>query len=390
MKNLFANTAKLIKDAINKRKYQLQEMAIGLKDQHPKSVGALQAAVGLGSLVIIGCGSAELAAKLSDKPPKRPSMELELEYVPNTTQNTTTSDIEQAVTEALTQNTTEEPTYTTTVKPVENTTEPVVTTIPVYTETDIVATETTTYYVDPTTNTVKTTTTTRQPSTQATTTKKQTTATTPKQTTKVTTTTTQPVTQAPTDGVFIPYSLEEIAYMPAAFDLYAQKLNKDLLKGNGIYLPDFGPTFGGKGAEITLAMLNEGKISDVVLKEIFKEYTAEEIYAYREYVYNIAQSQDTYGTDLDFTKYTLDKKLGNYLNSIDEAARNDTIENFIYDAYIVGNIPSEYIKHPAVFSLLCSYDKNKKYISTMSVDYYCVDNFIDNICKITFGKTYTK
>ena len=97
MKNLFANTAKLIKDAYNKRKYQIQEMAIGLKDQHPKSVGALQAAVKLGALVIIGCGSAELAAKLSEKPPKRPSMELELEYVPNTTQNPTTSDIEQAV-----------------------------------------------------------------------------------------------------------------------------------------------------------------------------------------------------------------------------------------------------------------------------------------------------
>ena len=321
--------------------------------------------------------------------PKESDINSDSQISQDSIENTTS--ITQAISEALTQNTTEEPTYTTTVKPVENPTEPVVTKIPVYTDTDIVTTETTTYYEDPTTNTVKTTTTTRQPSTQATTTKKQTTATTPKQTTKVTTTTTQPVTQpvtqAPTEQNN-DYKLEDIATNANAFNVYAQRFNKDLLKGNGIYLPSTDITGGGREARFTLAMLNEDKISDEVLKEMFKDYDIDEIYSYKEYVYNIAKSQTTYGTDIDFTKYTLDKKLGNYLNSIDEANRKGEIDQFLYGALMEANMP-EYLYKPIVVAMWCSYDKNEKYISTKSAD-YDIEGFVDKLCNIVHGKTYTK
>ena len=368
---------------LKKLALQAKEKMLGLKDHKIAYNLVRTGAVGT-TLIVTTAGSVVLAERMI---PKNPSMNLELELVPDSTENTTTSVIEQAVTEALTQNTTEEPTYTTTVKPVENTTEPVVTTIPVYTETDIVTTETTTYYVDPTTNTVKTTTTTRQPSTQATTTKKQTTATTPKQTTKVTTTTTQPVTQAPTEQNN-DYKLEDIATNANAFNVYAQRFNKDLLKGNGIYLPSNGITGGGREARFTLAMLNEDKISDEVLKEMFKDYDMDEIYSYKEYVYNIAKSQTTYGTDVDFTKYTLDKKLGNYLNSIDEANRKGEIDQFLYGALMEANMP-EYLYKPIVVAMWCSYDKNEKYISTKSAD-YDIEGFVDKLCNIVHGKTYTK
>lgn len=379
------------KKDLEKYALQAKEKALGLKDHKIAYIIFKAGAVGT-TIVITTAGSVVLAERMI---PKNPSMNLELELVPDSTQNTTTSVIEQAVTEALTQNTTEEPTYTTTIKPTENITEPVVTTIPVYTETDIVATETTTYYVDPTTNTVKTTTTTRQPSTQATTTKKQTTVTTPKQTTKVTTTTTQkvtqPVTQAPTQSSTEPnydYKLEDIATNANAFNVYAQRFNKDLLKGNGIYLPSTGITGGGREARFTLAMLNEDKISDEVLKEMFKDYDMDEIYSYKEYVYNIAKSQTKYGTDVDFTKYTLDKKLGNYLNSIDEANRKGEIDQFLYGALMEANMP-EYLYKPIVVAMWCSYDKNEKYISTKSAD-YDIEGFVDKLCNIVHGKTYTK
>ena len=390
MKNLFANTAKLIKDAINKRKYQLQEMAIGLKDQHPKSVGALQAAVGLGSLVIIGCGSAELAAKLSDKPPKRPSMELELGYVPNTTQNTTTSDIEQAVTEALTQNTTEEPTYTTTVKPVENPTEPVVTTIPVYNETDIVTTETTTYYVDPTTNTVKTTTTTRQPSTQATTTKKQTTATTPKQTTKVTTVTTQKVTQPSTQAPTQPnydYKIEDIANDGAAFCQFSHKLNGDLLRGNGIGLT-YGVTYGGLESKIVLAILNHGAISDEVIKDVFNCYTIDEIRNGIEFIYSIQKIEDYYGTRIDYSEYTIDKEIGTYINKISDAKKNGHIDEFVLKTLTPNAVPTKITDHTAIKAMLATYDN--QYMSKEIANEIGVDEFANEITKIALGKSYSR
>jgi len=318
--------------------------------------------------------------------PKKSDMNSDSQISQDSTENTTS--ITQAISEALTQNTTEGPTYTTIEKTTDNTTEPIVTTLPIYTETDIVTTETTTYYEAPTTNTVKTTTTTRQPNTQATTTKKQTTVTTPKQTTKVTTQkVTQPVTQPPTQPDY-DYKLEDIANNANAFNVYAQRFNKDLLKGNGIYLPSNGITGGGREARFTLAMLNEDKISDEVLKEMFKDYDMDETYSYKEYVYNIAKSQATYGTDVDFTKYTLDKKLGNYLNSIDEANRKGEIDQFLYGALMETNMP-EYLYKPIVVAMWCSYDKNEKYISTKSAD-YDIEGFVDKLCNIVYGKTYTK
>ena len=330
---------------------QAKERMLGLKDHKIAYTLVKTSAIGT-TLIVTTAGSVVLAERMI---PKNPSMNLELELVPDSTENTTTSVIEQAVTEALTQNTTEKSTYTTTIKPTENITEPVVTTIPVYTETDIVATETTTYYVDPTTNTVKTTTTTRQPSTQATTTKKQTTVTTPKQTTKVTTTTTQkvtqPVTQAPTQSYDVDItngigSVEE-------FNALASQLNIDMLKGARV-----NGSSGKEECKFMLALLNEDYISDEILTTVFKGYNEETLKEISNYLRTCVRIQNNCGGNVDFEKYTYNKKLAEQLNyASDETFKycrgeNSNIKDMLNKYFITGEYNSDYRKNNAYRSFM--------------------------------------
>lgn len=317
--------------------------------------------------------------------PKESDINSDSQISQDSIENTTS--ITQAISEALTQNTTEEPTYTTTQKPTDNNVvEPVVTTLPIYDETDIINTTTSTYYENPTTNTVKTTTTTRQPSTQVTTTKKQTTVTTPKQTTKVTTVTTQPSTQAPTQPDY-DYKIEDIATNAGAFFSYATRLNGDLLNNNGIDI-GYGATYGGKEARVVLAILNDGLISDEVIKDVFEESSLEDIRNGIEFVYSIQKIEDCYGTRIDYSKYTIDKEIGNYINKISDAKDNGNIDEYIYELLTLPNLPDKINNSTAIKAMMTTY-KNK-YVSKDMSNAHGVDEFANNIANIALGKSYSR
>lgn len=204
--------------------------------------------------------------------------------------------------------------------------------------------------------------------------------------TTTTMTTTKTTTQAPTVNQF---RLEDIISDPNVFAVYAQKFKQSLMNGNRMQTIYSSSTFGGKESEVALAMLNYGKISDEVLKDVFKDYTPEEIKNGTLFFYLIANTQDLFNTDVDFEKYTLDKNKGKYLNSIDDAYRNGDIDALLYDTLMNGNIPQEYFYDPAVMSLLCSYDRDNTYVYSSDVDEHCVNDFINDLCETVFGESYT-
>lgn len=195
---------------------------------------------------------------------------------------------------------------------------------------------------------------------------------------------TEPVWRHPDD-----YRLEEIVYDINAFNIIANRLNRDLLNGNGIEM-EYGCTFGRVEAQYILALLNPNMINDDVLRTNLGVYQTDYIKDSTKFVYMISWLQEACGTDLDFGKYTLDPSIGQFLNSIDDAYRNGTINDVLNDIFVNGNIPEEYMHSPSILPILSSYDRNSTYVNSSFVDETCMNSFNESLCNIVFGYSYTK
>lgn len=199
-----------------------------------------------------------------------------------------------------------------------------------------------------------------------------------------TTTTKQPettTTQAPVieEPEYREYTLEDIRTHHGAFELYAQYLTNDLMVGNAMSMSYTNYTAGGREAVLFLAMLNEGYINDDVLGEVFADYSEEELKNYTEFIYSIADIQEKFGTDVDFSKYTLNPEIGTYINDIDNAYSNGEIEDFLYNAYMNGEMIEGGWGHPAIESMLCSYDTNNIYGTGQDLNIVFMDSYIENL-----------
>lgn len=213
-----------------------------------------------------------------------------------------------------------------------------------------------------------------------------------------TTTTKQPettTTQAPVieEPEFREYTLEDIKTNYGAFNQLAQHLKSELMAGNAMSMSYTDYTAGGSEARLLLAMLNEGYINDDVLGEVFADYSEEELKNYTEFIYSIADIQEMFGTDVDFSKYTLNPEIGEYLNYIDETYRYGDIDGLIYDVFMNGNMSDSCSSNPAVLSMLCSCDKNNNYIYEKNINDLFMDSYIENLSnKIESAKgiSYTR
>ncbi|MBR3680128.1 MAG: hypothetical protein IKL87_07995 [Oscillospiraceae bacterium] len=196
-----------------------------------------------------------------------------------------------------------------------------------------------------------------------------------------------PITPPPSTG----YTLDDICTNADAFRMFAGKYNGDFMNGYGID-GVYGPTYGGKESLIILAILNDGYISDDVIREVFADYSEDDIRNGIIHYYNTRWTFGMLGTDVDFSKYTLDNKLGNRLNDIDDAYRNGNIDSFLYSVIIDPNseIEIEYLYLPAYAGLLASYDEYGKYCGPEGIDEICMDAWANKICNIAFGTPYTK
>lgn len=202
------------------------------------------------------------------------------------------------------------------------------------------------------------------------------------------TTTAKPVTttQAQTER----FVLENIAHDAGVFLTFAHKLNYDMLGGNGIYCDyGYGVTAGGDEQYLLLAVLNYGQIDDSVLQTVLGGYSAEDLKNFQTYFYKMAEIRQVYGYEVDYTKYTLNKSVGEYINSLAVAADNNNISSVAYNDWEQDLMPPEIKNHPAALAALASYDtyyNDCEYLSPNDVDDYILDEAVDNIIKIVHGE----
>ncbi len=140
-------------------------------------------------------------------------------------------------------------------------------------------------------------------------------------------------------------------------------------------------------SEVALAMLNDGLISNEVLQEVLKYHTADDFELATEYLYKWCQTQNMFDTDVDFSKYTIDSEIGDYLNALDDAYRNGTAKEYIYDKFEEGNISDKCVKNPAIWALSCSYDIYKLYLTSDVVEVEIMDEYIKELDKTVHGES---
>lgn len=194
-----------------------------------------------------------------------------------------------------------------------------------------------------------------------------------------------PITPPPSTG----YTLDDICTNADAFRMFAGKYNGDHMNGYGIQMSNY-TTYGGKECLVAFAILNDGYISNDVIREVFADYSEDDIWYGIRYYYATRATANMCGTDVDFSKYTLDRELGEDLNAIDAAWRNGNIASFLYDKIIARNMNPEYGYLPAYVGLLTSYDECYKYTHPDGIDEICMDAWANKICNIAFGTPYTK
>lgn len=189
------------------------------------------------------------------------------------------------------------------------------------------------------------------------------------------------------------YSFENIAHDSEVLAHYSRELSIELYLNNyvnkaagntSVLIP-----VTENESKLLLALLNYGQINESVLQNILGSYSAEELKQYKYFLYNIAQMKKDYGANLDFTKYTLNKKVGKYINSLSEAADNGKIPGIIKDFVKNKSIPSEVADNPAVYIALASYDRSygtNEMFTLNDANEYIVYEKIEELIEIVRGK----
>lgn len=185
------------------------------------------------------------------------------------------------------------------------------------------------------------------------------------------------------------YRLEEIPYDAEAFNQLADRLKKELFNGCGVGT-SYGGTYGEVESVCILALLNNGRINGDVLAQMLGNESTDAIGFCTRFIYTICQTQEICGSDVNFEKYTLDPSVGQFLNSIDDAYRNGRINDVLYDMFMNGNIPGDYLYNPAILSIICSYDKDNTQIAVENVDEICMNSYINNLVDTVRGYSYSR
>ena len=210
-------------------------------------------------------------------------------------------------------------------------------------------------------STIKTTITTKK--TTPTTTKKTTT------TTKVTTTTkATTVTQPPVQN----YTIDDICYNADAFEYYAKKLLQELMYPNGGMYNTYNGMDGEEEVRVILAMINNGYISQDVIREVFSKYPSDNIYNTYDYIKCLPYIEDYFGADVDYRNYccTQRKYIGDYLMYIKGSYKNGSIQSVIKDQIVDNNIEQQY-DDVSIMMFYLGYD-------TASYSQISYDDVLDN------------
>ena len=103
-------------------------------------------------------------------------------------------------------------------------------------------------------------------------------------------------------------------------------------------------------------------------------------------MYNFKVIQDSLQCDVDYSKYTINKDVGNFLNEADQAYRDGNFDQFMSDTILCGNVSPDVLDNPGAMAILYSYD-NGKFLNYDDVDSK-LSIVVSHICEQAYG--YTK
>ncbi|MBR6670105.1 MAG: hypothetical protein IKL31_05085 [Ruminococcus sp.] len=107
-----------------------------------------------------------------------------------------------------------------------------------------------------------------------------------------------------------------------------------------------------------------------------------------EYVCYIDKLEESFGTRIDYSKYTIDKEIGNYINKISDAKRNGKINEYVSEILTPNAVPTKITDHTAIKAMLAAYDN--KYMGEEIANDVGVDEFANKITQIALGENYSR
>ena len=210
-----------------------------------------------------------------------------------------------------------------------------------------------------------------------------TTTTTAVTTTKLTTTTTQTTTQTQVDD---DWSFDKIATSRDVFIYYANDLNHKVLNYRGAYMPSGRQTPGGKDAEVALIILNDGNVSDEVIRNVFSTYSIEDLENGLEYVNHLLYLQEQAETRVKLSDFVLDKEIGKYMDEIADAYWNGNIDECLTSFIYNNGVPEKCYSNAGFLAVTTSYCD--KYLSDAEAYGYGEEPIISRISELVLGKPY--
>ena len=187
-----------------------------------------------------------------------------------------------------------------------------------------------------------------------------------------------PVTEPPVietqPPVQQPVGLQAIGSDFSYFYDRACDLNLDIMNIPGYMMSSinmpYGNTTGALESYFVLGALNPNYVNDQFMSWIFGENSQDCIGNCVDFICNFNWVQSTMGNDVDYSKYTVDPAIGNYLNQVDDAYRNGQ------------NVGLNYLDNPGVCGILRSYGYD--------VNIENVNEFANRISQATFGTQLTR
>lgn len=158
---------------------------------------------------------------------------------------------------------------------------------------------------------------------------------------------------------------------------------------NGIYQVDIGYGYTNLWGESCFALqaLNYNYFNnDDVIGSLYDDYNYDDIVNFKKCLFMLRRVQELNNADVDYSKYTIDTCVGDFLNLADDAYRNGSFDDFMINNFCNGNPDSIITNNPGAMAILYSYD-NGKYLSFDGID-ASLNDVVNRISNVKFG--YTK
>lgn len=228
-------------------------------------------------------------------------------------------------------------------------------------------------------------------------------------TTTTTTTTTVPITEPPVVETEPPvvepelppvgeYRIEDICSNFDSYNFYADKLIDSIISRAMSENPNtlisynvgYGRTFMGAECCFILYALNSNYgYDESMLYRFFKNYPYEDLINFKSFILQFERVIDHFNVQIDYSKYTIDSSVGNFLNEADYAYRNGQFDAFMEDKIVNGNAGQNILSNSGAMAILYSYDNGKylNYDNFIAID-GMLDNNIDYINGVVQGHSY--